>query len=231
MRLLGFFFGLFMMLTGNEAETEALSAQPLSKKIQNPDTARGIDVSFYQKDIQWWKLKGIHFAFIKATEGTSISDPRFKENWDSAKHHGILRGAYHFYRPYVKAKDQFQHFRSRVQVEIGDLPPVLDVEVNYNVYHVRKEVLSWLKMAEERYGVTPIIYCTHWYYKKYFDLPEFNKYPLWIANYVLEDLNEVTSNWHFWQHTSTGRIDGIPGHVDRNIFNGPYDSLLSLCKR
>lgn len=231
MRLLGLFFGFLMMMTGYEAEKETLSAQSLSKKIQNPDTAQGIDVSFYQKDIQWWKLKGIHFTFIKATEGTSISDPRFKENWDSAKHHGILRGAYHFYRPYVKAKDQFQHFQSRVQVEIGDLPPVLDVEVNYNVHHVRKEVLSWLKMAEERYGVTPIIYCSYWFHKKYFNLPEFKKYPLWIANYVEEDLNQITSNWHFWQHTSTGKIEGILGHVDRNLFNGPYDSLLSLCKR
>lgn len=231
MRLLGLLFGLFMIMTGNEAETETLSTQSLSKRPENPDTAQGIDVSFYQKDIQWWKLEDVHFAFIKATEGTSISDPRFKENWDSSKHHGILRGAYHFYRPYVRAKDQFQHFRSRVKIEAGDLPPVLDVEVNCNVYHMRKEVLTWLRLAEEQYGVTPIIYCTYWYYKRYFDLPEFKKYPLWIANYVAEDLNEVTSNWHFWQHTSTGRIEGIPGHVDRNLFNGPYDSLLSLCKR
>lgn len=233
MRLLSLFFGLLLLSVGPEPESETPTTQSLSKKtVSNSDTAQGIDVSFYQKDIQWWKIKDVHFVFIKSTEGTSISDPRFKENWDSAKSRGILRGAYHFYRPYVTAKDQFKHFKSRVNLESGDLPPVLDVEVNHkSVLHVRREVLSWLKMAESHYGVTPIIYCTHWFYKKYFDGPQFERYPRWIANYVAEDLNTVTPDWHFWQHTSEGRVEGIRGDVDKNIFNGPYDSLLSLCKR
>ena len=233
MRLLGLFFGFLMLMMGSETEEETLPAQSLSnKKVDSSATAKGIDISFYQKDIHWWEVKDIHFTFIKATEGTSIADSRFKENWDSAKHYGILRGAYHFYRPYVSAKDQFEHFKSRVSVEAGDLPPVLDVEVHYKYpQHIRREVLSWLRMAESHYGVTPILYCTHWFYKKYFNTPEFDQYPLWIANYVAEDLNTVTSDWHFWQHTSTGKVDGINGNVDRNMFNGNYGSLLSLCKR
>lgn len=232
MRLLGIFFGFLMMMTGYEAETETLPTQSLSsKKVDSSDTAQGIDVSFYQKDIQWWKLEDIHFAFIKATEGTSISDSKFKENWDSSKQNGILRGAYHFYRPQVGAKDQFEHFKSRVQIETGDLPPVLDVEVGCKIGLMRREVLSWLCLAEEHYGVTPIIYCTYWFQQKYFNTPEFKKYPLWIANYVAKDINEVTSDWHFWQHTSTGKVEGIRGPVDRNLFNGTYSSLLSLCKR
>ena len=233
MRLLSLFFGLLMFMMGSGAENETLSTQSLSRRtVDSSDTAQGIDISFYQKDIHWWKIKNVHFVFIKATEGTSISDSKFKENWDSAKQRSILRGAYHFYRPYVSARDQFKHFRSRVKLEPGDLPPVLDVEVNYKYpIHVRREALTWLKMAEHHYGIKPIIYCTYWYYKKYFSTPEFDHYPLWIANYVAEDLNTVTSDWHFWQHTSTGKVDGIKGHVDRNIFNGTYDSLLSLCKK
>lgn len=233
MRLLVLLFGLFTMMMGFEAETETLTTQSLSRRtVDSSDTAQGIDVSFYQKDIHWWKLKKVHFTFIKATEGTSISDSKFKENWDSSKHYGILRGAYHFYRPYVTARDQFRHFKSRVKMEAGDLPPVLDVEVNHKYpSHVRKEALIWLKLAEAHYGVKPIIYCTYAYYKKYFGSPVFADYPLWIANYVADDINTITSDWHFWQHTSTGRVDGIRGHVDRNIFNGPYDSLLSLCKK
>lgn len=233
MRLLGLFFGFLMLMMGSETEEETLPAQSLSnKKVDSNATAKGIDISFYQKDINWWEVKDIHFTFIKATEGTSIADSRFKENWDSAKHYGILRGAYHFYRPYVSAKDQFNHFKSVVSVDSGDLPPVLDLEVNTRYpQHFKKEVLVWLEMAEEHYGVTPIIYCTHWFYQRYLSYPEFDHYPLWIANYVAQDLNKVTSDWHFWQHTSTGKIDGISGHVDRNLFNGSYESLLSLCKR
>lgn len=233
MRLLGLIFGLFLVLGGNGAEKETLSTQSLSTRtIKSGDTAEGIDVSFYQKDIEWWKLKSVHFAFIKATEGVTIKDPRFNENWDSSKKEGILRGAYHFYRPHIPAKEQFNHFKSVVSVDSGDLPPVLDLEVNTRYpQHFKKEVLVWLEMAEEHYGVTPIIYCTHWFYQRYLSYPEFDHYPLWIANYVAQDLNKVTSDWHFWQHTSTGKIDGISGHVDRNLFNGSYESLLSLCKR
>ena len=234
MRILSLIVGLLMMMTGFDLEKkESAESKNLSKKtVFTSDTAQGIDISFYQKDISWWKVKNVHFVFIKATEGTSISDSKFKENWDSSKQNGILRGAYHFYRPYVSAKDQFRHFKSRVKLELGDLPPVLDIEVHHKYpSHIRREALSWLKLAESHYGVKPIIYCTYWFYKKYFDFPEFEKYPLWIANYVAEDLNTVTSDWHFWQHTSTGKIDGIRGDVDQNIFNGTYDSLLSLCKR
>lgn len=233
MRLLGLFSGLLLLFGGFRAEKETLSPQFLSGVILDSlDTIQGIDVSHHQKDIQWWRISKVNFVFIKATEGISRSDERFKENWDSSKSHGILRGAYHFYRPSVSAKDQFKHFSSRVILEKGDLPPVLDAEVGHRYpERLRREYLSWLILAEKHYGVVPIIYCTHSFYQKYFNSPEFDKYPLWIANYSVDNLTKITSRWHFWQHTAEGEVEGVQGPVDLNVFRGNYDSLLSLSKK
>ena len=58
----------------------------------------GIDVSRYQGDIDWRRVKraGTEFAWIKATEGGDYVDPKFMENWNQARAAGVPRGAYHF---------------------------------------------------------------------------------------------------------------------------------------
>jgi lysozyme len=58
---------------------------------------QGIDVSNWQGDIDWNKVRaaGTQFAFIKATEGGDYLDPKFAQNWQAAKSVGIPRGAYH----------------------------------------------------------------------------------------------------------------------------------------
>tara|TARA_B100000683_G_C12168523_1_gene423236 strand:+ start:363 stop:605 length:243 start_codon:yes stop_codon:yes gene_type:complete len=61
----------------------------------------GIDVSHHQGAIDWAKVKaaGVHYCFMKSTEGSTFKDKRFDFNWNQAKAHGIIRGAYHFFRP------------------------------------------------------------------------------------------------------------------------------------
>ena len=86
-------------------------------------------------------------------------------------------------------------------------------------------------MAEKQYNVTPILYTSYFFYKNYFSGPEFKRYPLWIAHYATDNLNRLTENWHFWQHNESGRVKGIRGDVDFNVFNGGYDELLRLCKK
>lgn len=196
------------------------------------DTIRGIDVSAHQKKIIWSKIDNVHFAFIKATEGVSIKDQHFRQNWDSSRRVGILRGAYHFYRPYVSPESQFENFKSVVDIRPGDLPPVLDAEIHSNnSKKLKNDFKKWLLLAEKHYGVTPIIYCSSGFYKKYFKDPYFDKYPFWIANYVVDDINSIHEYWFFWQHTCFGKVNGISTYVDKNLFNGTYDSLISLCKR
>ena len=67
--------------------------------------------------------------------------------------------------------------------------------------------------------------------KNYFSGKEFEKYPFWIAHYQTLDLNEKTTTWNFWQHNEKGKVNGIRGGVDFNVFKGNYDDLLGLCKK
>ena len=71
---------------------------------------------------------GVAFTFIKATEAATLVDPLFASHWAQAKQAGVLRGAYHFFRPKVDAVAQARHFLAQL-THIGELPPVIDVEL------------------------------------------------------------------------------------------------------
>ena len=73
---------------------------------------QGIDVSYFQGDIDWQKVgdAGVHFAYIKATEGGDRLDPKFIDNWRAAKQAGVARGAYHFMYWCRRANEQASWF-------------------------------------------------------------------------------------------------------------------------
>ena len=90
----------------------------------------GIDVSHYQGNIDWKMLTQtrqgkfpIHFVFMKASEGGDYGDKAFITNFDSAKTHGFIRGAYHFYNPKTDPIRQADFFINSVKLDSGDLPP------------------------------------------------------------------------------------------------------------
>jgi len=191
----------------------------------------GIDVSKYQHQISWEAVKEmkVHhiklgFAFIKATEGNDNVDPFFKRNWRRSKNAGITRGAYHFFIATKDGKMQAKNFIKRVDLESGDLPPVLDVEQRYGASpgQLRKEVKAWLETVENHYGVRPIIYTNVDFYENYLK-GFFDDYPLWVAHYLQPTKPRISRNWSFWQHSEEGRVNGILSKVDFNVFNG--DSL------
>jgi len=200
----------------------------------------GIDVSRYQGNISWALVSehtshdiGISFAFIKASEGKTLRDNTFQKNWREAKDNNMLRGAYHFFRPHLTADEQFNLFKSIVKIDKEDLPPVLDVEIRGSIppAQLRKKVKRWLVLSEKHYGVKPILYTSYSFFKHYFNTKEFEEYPLWIAHYATDDLNRLTKEWHFWQHNESGRVKGIRGQVDFNVFKGDFNDLLKLCKK
>lgn len=197
----------------------------------------GIDVSRYQKNINWQQvkemnIKGIQlkFAFIKATEGTDYVDPLFSRNRMEANKNNLPSGAYHFYIPGKNPVRQAKNFIQIAQLKTGDLPPVLDIEINNNlsVVQMRKEVQTWLDIVESEYGVKPILYTNISFYQKYFQ-KGFEEYPLWIAHYLQPVKPRIERDWIFWQHSETGNVNGIKGKVDFNIFYGDstdFDLLL-----
>jgi lysozyme len=196
----------------------------------------GIDVSKYQSMIAWeevqaMKVKKVQlgFAFIKATEGIGNTDPQFKRNWKKSKEAGIVRGAYHFFLATKDGRMQAENFIKCVDLEPGDLPPVLDIEELYGVRadSMRSRVNAWLLAVEKAYNVKPVIYTSASFYKNFLG-HDFDEYPLWVAHYFVKEQPGVDEGWYFWQHNATGRINGIKARVDFNVFSGDSTSFQNL---
>lgn len=198
----------------------------------------GIDISHHQGKIEWQELMDnglidnhpIRFIMIKATEGATKIDENFKDNFFQAREYGFTRGAYHFYSVHSPAKDQARFFIKNVRLENGDLPPVLDVEhkpKNQSDEDFKLSILEWLRLVEAHYGVKPIIYTYYKFKMKYLSDPVFDQYPYWIAHYYVEKV-EYTGEWKFWQHTDVGKLPGIRGYVDFNIYNGSHYDLRKM---
>lgn len=197
----------------------------------------GIDISHYQGTIDWDELrhamiKGcpVRFIMIKATEGTSSLDENFNDNFYQAREYGFIRGVYHFWSNKSSARDQAYYFLKQVHLEAGDLPPVLDVEhkpKDESVEDFQRDVLTWLHIVEDKYHVKPIIYTYYNFKEKYLSASVFDDYPYWIAHYYVDKV-EYKGPWKFWQHTDAGKLSGIEGYVDFNIYNGSYYDLKQL---
>ena len=199
----------------------------------------GIDISHYQGDIDWPLLARqragefpLRFIFLKATEGGDHGDETFRANFDSARVHGFVRGAYHYFIPRTDARRQADFFIRTVRLQKGDLPPVLDVETTQgrNKAELQRAVKTWLDRVESHYGVTPILYASYKFKMRYLNDSIFSRYPYWIAHYYVDSVR-YDGPWHFWQHTDVGDVPGIRGDVDLNVFNGPMAELDSLCLR
>ena len=191
----------------------------------------GIDVSKYQGDIDWSATKrgGVAFAFIKATEGGDHLDSKFQQNWHGAARSGVPRGAYHFYYFCRTAIEQARWFIRNVPRDPKSLPPVLDMEWNHgsktckykpSPAKVRAEMKTFLSIVKRHYGKTPLIYTTVDFYKDN-QLYKLRNNEFWLRS-VAGHPSQVYpgQRWSFWQYTGTGKIPGIRGETDINVFAG-----------
>jgi lysozyme len=196
----------------------------------------GIDVSRYQRRINWSLARqmkvnevSLRFAFIKATEGGDMVDEQFYRNWRRSKQAGFIRGAYHFYRQQTDPYLQALHFTREVNLQKGDLPPVLDVEKfdGADPAQFIAGIRLWLETVEQHYGVKPIIYTNAHFYNTWL-ATDFSEFPLWVAHYQQEKAPMVTRDWQFWQHNEGGRVNGINSYVDFNVFSGTESEFQEL---
>lgn len=198
----------------------------------------GIDISHYQGKIDWEQLKNamikgcpVRFVIIKSTEGSSRLDENFRENFNQARDFGFIRGVYHFWSNKSTAREQAYYFLDQVHLTDGDLPPVLDIEhkpADKSVEDFQRDVLTWLHIVEDKYHAKPIIYTYYKFKEQYLSAPVFDDYPYWIAHYYVDKV-QYKGKWKFWQHTDVGKLPGINGYVDFNIYNGSYYELKQLC--
>lgn len=216
---------LVLFACGDASETASSQNTSTAAAASDSVTYQGIDVSHYQGSVDWTSVKvtGITFAFAKATEGDSEVDPEFSANWNGMKDAGIVRGAYHYFDPDDDAQTQAEHFIATVQLEPGDLPPVLDIEVSdgVSVEGIDEDIKVWLETVAQAYGVTPIIYSDQSFLEEY--LPSgFSAYPLWIAAYseTAPTAPGDWTAWTFWQYADTGTVNGVNGAVDQDSYQG-----------
>ncbi len=191
----------------------------------------GVDISKWQGDVDFEALKaaGNRFVIIKATEGGDHVDERFAANWAGAKAAGLHYGAYHFVYWCRPAHEQAEWFKQHIPNDPNAMPPVLDLEWNgasrtcpgkLDPEVAREKIAIMLKELEAHTGKKPIIYTDITFHK---DVLEgyFNEYPFWLRSVASDpEAKYVNRRWAIWQYTTTGRVPGIQGNVDRNAFSG-----------
>lgn len=193
---------------------------------------QGIDISHYQGHVNWPKLatsdREIHFIFMRSTMGDDKKDAQFDRNWKKAGENNYIRGAYHYYRPHENSARQFKNYSSHVKLKAGDFPPILDIEKPspYGSENLRRGIKNWLRLAEEHYGVKPVIYTGIKFYNDHLK-GHVDGYHLWIASYSEDPgLNEIA--WTFHQFSDELTILGIRGPVDGNHFKGDLEELRQM---
>ncbi len=195
-------------------------------------TLKGVDVSHYDGTIDWTQVAGSGRAFgiAKATEGVTFKDPMFATYWPAIKQAGMVRGAYHFYRPKDSGKQQADFFLDTVgSFAAGDLPPVLDWEVTDSVSNSIDvaEMQHFVDEVKSRTGLTTIVYTSANFLNTIGNPTQFGGLPLWDANWgvACPNLPSAWSTWAFWQTGSSTTIPGTSSTVDLNLFNGTRAQL------
>ncbi|GAB3561979.1 GH25 family lysozyme [Spelaeicoccus albus] len=212
--------------------------------MATPSGTRGIDVSHWQGNINWSKVSSnVKFAYIKATESTTYTDPQFNDNYIGAYKQGIIRGAYHFALPNKSSgAAQANYFVKNGGGWSSDgktLPPLLDME--YNPYGNTcyglsdSQMVSWVKSFVNRMkkltGRPPAIYTTtDWWKTCTGNSSKFSSSPLFIARYN-STVGTLPNGWNFqtfWQYSDSDNPPNYPG--DQDVFNGSAKQLQQLAK-
>ncbi len=190
----------------------------------------GVDVSRWQGDIEWPKLRtqGANFVWIKATDGGDHLDPMFRTNWNAAALAGVPRGAYHFFYWCRTASSQADWFIRNVPKTRGALPPVLDVEWNHmseckkrpSRENVLEKMQVFMDRLEKHYGQRPIIYTAPDFYRDNLK-GAFPNHAFWLRSVAAHPSKVYPGReWVFWQYSGSGLSHGVDERIDLNVFGG-----------
>jgi len=199
---------------------------------------RGIDVSAHQGRIDWKKVSasGIRFVYLKATEGGDFQDALFKDNLQRARDDGLICGAYHFFSLKTPGSLQAQNFIKTVPGELVDLPPAIDLEFWGNSSArpapetFRANLRDYFDAIQQAYHRPPITYFSADFADIYLRDSNFGAHPLWIRDILLNPALDQDNSWLFWQYSDRGRVPGIDGFVDLDVFNGSADHFEALTR-
>ena len=203
--------------------------------LQNVKSYAGVDVSAYQGDIDWARVRqsGIDFAIIRLgyrgyESGKLVEDKYARENLKEAKEAGLRVGAYFFSQALsIKETDQEIDYMLDILGDAElDMPVVLDWEIpaaDARTANMDARTLTDIQRhfcgQMRKKGYTPMIYFNWHQSENLYYLSELEEAPFWLALYQ----DRMTYPWRveMWQWTDKGEVPGIAGPVDLNVYM-PY---------
>lgn len=194
---------------------------------------KGIDVSKYQGNIDWEKVKntGIEFAVIRAGYGKFDfqKDEKFEQNYSGAKNAGIPVGAYHYsYAKTVEdARLEAEVFLNWIRGKQFEYPVALDIEEKAQSDKGRQFVSDVIRAfceTVENAGYYVCVYANKYWYDNFIDDDCKKKYDAWVAQWA--DSNTYAGNYGMWQYSSQGSVDGISGRTDLDEAYKDYPEIM-----
>ena len=194
----------------------------------------GVDVSKYQKNVDWAKVKkaGVSFVIVRigyrgyGAAGNLVLDPMFEEHFTNAKNAGLKVGVYFFSQATTEAEAQEEAFACAYVLNGRklDYPIFFDTEASTSsngtgradglgVTDRTKCAIAFCEEVKAQ-GYKPGVYASTTWYRKRVDLNSLKKYTIWNAHY---GVSSSPIDCALWQGTRTARINGYDGEIDANI--------------
>lgn len=173
----------------------------------------------------------VSFVYIKSTQGTTIRSRYYAADAAACRRRGIPVGAYHFFSTKRGGREQAVYFIKHTAIKNGDLPPVLDVEPYDSQVKAMggrdamfREIVAWVRYVRAVCGTSPVLYVSQSFVNKYMAAAPaaLHDCPVWIARY---GEYKPYVQLFLWQLSPRGRVAGIRGAVDINVFNGTRDQF------
>lgn len=228
----------------NGAEEAADGSENTDLEFASGNARLGIDVSKWNKEIDWEKVKdaGIEFAIIRcgyrgASSGALVLDPMYKRNIEGAIEAGIPVGVYFFTQALdeVEAVEEASMVISLIEDYDVDYPVFLDSESaggrgradaldTEERTKIHKAFLETIASAGYETG----IYGSRNWLNDEVDMTQVSEYRTWLAEYA--DIPVYDKYYHMWQYTSKGSVDGIETRVDLNLCYMNIDTSINHAK-
>ncbi|MGH3717053.1 MAG: GH25 family lysozyme [Micromonosporaceae bacterium] len=247
--------GLLMLsVAGLSGAAPAASGSPSSARpaavgddIGIQATVSGIDVNQANGAVNWSTVRGagIEWAYLKATEGTTVRDAKFNTYYPEAYYAGVIRGAYHFARPNLSSgtvqADFFASNGGAWSADSRTLPGALELIGNpysggYCYGLTSSGMVSWISAFMSQYrtrtGRWAVIHTTRsWWSRCTGNSSSFTtRHPLWLENWSSTPgtVPGGWGTWTFWQNTNCRVTSGAPGCANGGFFNGDRSRLIAL---
>lgn len=201
--------------------TPTTPTAPTPSPTPAPAYLDGIDASHHQGRIDWPAVarSGIDFAYLKATEGTTFTDPDFAANRRRAVREGIDVAGYHYFQLCSDGAAQAAHFLAVLGDREPAVPPALDLELQGSCADppgaeaLLQQVRAFLRRVDRATGTRTVVYLYPEFEERFGFADDLADHPQWVRR--LGD-RPPRRAWAVWQHDDAGRVPGMTGNVDLN---------------